>query len=243
MTSAGSTRDRSISEADCQVVADFLHALQGGESWYLALLDAIGRWVSAEEIFQGQHYRYLVANEAFDWLRLAERLCNEAEDLLPASEVEQLLFYGQPPVAVDEDEFRRRLGTAKYRAHLNFFYGITVEQSLILAAEEELHKAALCGSLSSSGRADPYERVYGLPQIDLLVRFRAEEGLSGRPAQATDLDELNAFLYWLFKYRLKWLDGARVASDTKKGLAKLQQLRRYARAPKPVVEEQPLVLV
>ena len=39
------------------------------------------------------------------------------------------------------------------------------------------------------------------------------------------LTELKEFTYWLFKRRIKIWDPARVASDTRKGLEKLQSLR------------------
>lgn len=235
----------ALTASDREALAQLRRDLESGCPWYLALLDAIALWSSAEETYQGQRYRYLVANEAFDWLRLAERLCDQAGDLLPQAEVERLLFHGLPPVDLDDDEFRRRIGPAKYRVHLNFFYGVTVEQALVLAVEEELRKEAVCGTLSAYGRerGDPYERIYGLPQSHLLARFRADEGWTGEDPGELSLDDLNAFMYWLFKYRLKRCDGARVASDTKKGLSRLQHLRRHLRPPQPAPEEPLLVTV
>lgn len=228
---------------DREALAHLRRALLDGDHWYLALLEAVALWVSAEEVYRGQRYRYLVANEAFDWLRLAERLCDDVMDLLPQDEAERLLCSGQPPLDLEQEEFRARIGGAKYRAHLNFFYGVTVEQALVLAVEEELRKEAFCGSLPGARRGveDPYERIYGMPQEHLLARFRAEQGELADPAQGMSLDEWHAFTYWLFKYRLTWCDKARVASDTKKGLAKLQQLRRHHRPPQPAPEDPILV--
>jgi hypothetical protein len=40
------------------------------------------------------------------------------------------------------------------------------------------------------------------------------------------LNELNEFTYWLFKHRLGNSDKARIASDTKKALLFLNQLRK-----------------
>lgn len=225
---------------DQRALAGMRQAIQEGTPWYLALLDAIALWSSGEESFEGETYRYLIANEAFDWLRLAERLCGHASDLIPSAEVERLLFQGQPPIELDDEEFRRRIGGAKYRAHLNFFYGVTVEQALILAVEEELRKEALCGTLttrSGQERGDPYERLYNVPLEALLVRFRTEQELPSPTLPEISLDEFQAFTYWLFKYRLAWTDKARVASDTKKGLTKLQQARRFLPSPQPAPEE------
>jgi len=69
-----------------------------GKHWYIALLEAIGLWTDGEESYNGRHYRYLIDGEAFDWLLLAERLCEAVDDLLPEKEKLALLFYGKPPI-------------------------------------------------------------------------------------------------------------------------------------------------
>jgi hypothetical protein len=58
-------------------------AVAEGKNWYLALLEAVRLWSSPEEDYDGRHYHYLVDNEAFDWLALAERLCEELDGLIP----------------------------------------------------------------------------------------------------------------------------------------------------------------
>jgi hypothetical protein len=40
---------------------------------------------------------------------------------------------------------------------------------------------------------------------------------------STTLDEMKEFTYWLFKFRLKRHEKARIASDTKKGLDYLKR--------------------
>ncbi|MEC9014746.1 MAG: hypothetical protein VYA78_09260, partial [Chloroflexota bacterium] len=49
--------------------------LAAGVPWQKALLEAVGRWTTVEEVLDGREYRYLIQGEAFDWLLLAERLC------------------------------------------------------------------------------------------------------------------------------------------------------------------------
>ena len=49
----------------------------------------------------------------------------------------------------------------------------------------------------------------------------------GYPSRrSTDLTELKEFTYWLFKRRVRSSEPARVASDTRKGLARLRLLRK-----------------
>ena len=113
-----------------EIIGSFVQAIRGGEYWYIALLRAIGLWDTAEEIYNGYRYCYLVAGEAFDWLLLAERLCGAVDELLPDDEKTALLFRGQPPLELTMKEFKRLIGSGKYRYYLNFFYGITVEDAL-----------------------------------------------------------------------------------------------------------------
>ncbi len=55
-------------------------AIIGGKHWYIALLEAIGLWTGSEETYNGRHYCYLIDGEAFDWLLLAERLCEAVDE-------------------------------------------------------------------------------------------------------------------------------------------------------------------
>jgi len=66
------------------------------------------------------------------------------------------------------------------------------------------------------------QRIYGATQSALLKQFRKERHY--RQLRSIRLSELNEFTYWLFKYRVKTRDKSLVASDTKKGLAKLHEL-------------------
>ena len=221
-------------------VAAFLEALDGGDEWYPALLGVIARWTTPLEVVDGAEYEYLTAGEAFDWLRLAQRLLEAAGDRVPEEEAERLLFEGSPPGGEDEDEFARAIGPAKHRAHLNYQYGVVVEETLLLSAELELQKA---GTLAGSGRPAPeveaYERVYGKPMTELLMLFRAENGETWD--NSISLREFKAFTYWCSKYRFKNSEPARVASDTRKALALLSQLATTRRrSPRRRTEGTPI---
>ncbi len=174
---------------DHEALAQLRGAVVSGAHWYLAVLDAIALWESAEEVYQGVRYQYVLAGEAFDWLRLAERLASEIADFVPAKELEALLFTGTPPLLVDQQEFRRRIGPAKHRAHLNFFYGVVVEEALLSTAEDDLAKEQQCAPMGARRCSeDAYLRVYGLRVEELLQRYRRQYG---RPAaENITLDEL-----------------------------------------------------
>jgi hypothetical protein len=204
---------------------DYLRALIGdGEQWYVALLRAMARWTQAEETLGERHYRYLIGGDAFDWLLLAERLIDELDGLVSPEDRDSLLFHGHPPIELDEEEFQRLIGTPKYQAHLNYLYGVIVEEALQLAIEEEVAKDshAHVWSRGDSDNEPAFQRLYGRGQQELLHEFLRERGSA--ETDTLQLTELKEFTYWLFKYRVRMHEGARVASDTRKGLAALSRV-------------------
>ncbi len=150
-----------------------------------------------------------------------------------------------------------RLLGAKHRAHLNFVYGVRVEEALQLAVADEVHKERFASRIWENGRGDDevFQRLYDSSRTDLLEEFResttkqagkrshrshreappvgqAENGrANGHTAEAgISLAELTEFTYWLFRRRVNGCEPARVASDTRKGLAMLQRLESLRRA-------------
>ncbi len=213
----------SQKEEDRKAIQQLKQAIAEGKHWYLALLEAIGRWKSTEEDYRGRHYSYLIAGEAFDWLLLAERLCEELNSLIPEEEKVALLFFDQPPIELTREEFKGLIGLAKYRAYLNYLYGVLVEDALILTAMEDVRKERRTLGLPENATVmdEAYRRIYGATQEALLQEFRKEKKY--RQRKSITLTELKEFTYWLFKYRLKSSEKARVASDTKKALLHLHR--------------------
>jgi len=211
----------TLAEED-EVIRYLEQAITGGKHWYIALLEAIGLWTTAEETHNGRYYRYLIADEAFDWLLLVERLCETVDGLLPDAEKTALLFHGKPPLKLTIEKFKELIGSSKYRQYLNYFYGITVEEALILAVQEEVRKEkwTLGYNKDYDTANEAYRRIYGAAKAVLLKHFRKEKGYP--QLKSISLTELKEFTYWLFKYRLKQCDKAKVASDTKKALNRLQ---------------------
>lgn len=250
-----------------RIIAELKRTVVSGEThWFFALMQAVREWPLPQETIGERTYRYLVGGEAFDWLLLAERLCDEIEDLIPDEEREALLFYGRLPEEVDENDVERLLG-AKHRAHLNFVYGVRVEEALQLAIGNEVHKERFASRVwEKNGLTDDeaFQRLYGATRGELFVEYHssaqstpakerskktsrtAGQGERAEPAPnvgkgraehnghdsenpgATEHDvslaDLTEFTYWLFRRRVSGSEPARVASDTRKGVAMLQRL-------------------
>ena len=218
---------------DTEAIRYLEQAITSGKHWYMALLEAIGLWTTAEETHDGRTYRYLIDGEAFDWLLLAERLCRAVDGLLPHDEKITLLFYGQPPLNLAKEKFKELIGSGKYHQYLNYFYGIMVEEALILAVQDEVRKERRLWGYNGEYDTvnEVYRRIYGASEAILVKRFRHEKGYP--QLKSISLTELKEFTYWLFKYRLKQCDKARVASDTKKALNWLNNNGLSKRLDKP----------
>jgi len=210
-------------EADAQAIEHLKRSVAEGKHWYIALLEAIRMWRSSEEDYKGRHYQYLITGEAFDWLLLAERLLDEVDNAVPEQEKIDLLFFDRPPLELSNQEFKELIGPAKYRAYLNYLYGVLVEEALLAAVVEEIRKEHLAlGITKDEGVLDKaFRRIYGENREVLLDMFRKEK--HRRKRKSLTLDELKEFTYWLFKYRVKRSERSRVASDTKKALLKMQR--------------------
>jgi hypothetical protein len=208
---------------DAEAIRNLKQAIADGKHWYIALLGSIGLWTSAEEVHNDRAYRYLIDGEAFDWLLLAERLCESVDGLLPEDEKNGLLFYGRPPLELSSREVKELIGSSKYGQYLSYFYGVTVEGALLLAVQGEIDKERrVLGYRSKHESADEaYKRIYSATKEALLKRFRQERGYS--QLKSITLTELKEFTYWLFKYRLKQCEKAKIASDTKKALGYLKR--------------------
>lgn len=220
-----------LTEQVPEAVTHLREAIGTGTPWHVALLEAMGLWTLPQEVHQERTYQYLVQGEAFDWLLLAERLCAEVDGLIPASEKEQLLFHGKLPEEVESTVFRDRLGSTKYRAFLNYWYGVVVEEALQLAVEEEVRKRHLASCYSDSEELveEAFTHLYGATRATLLAEYRRREKIP--PRRHLSLSDLKGFTYWLFQRRLHLWDPARVASDTQKGVRRLRQVRERWDSP------------
>lgn len=233
------TKARKKKPEGPEALTAFCEAVKGSNDWFAALLVAIADWDMTEEEVAGRRYQYLIGGEAFDWLLLAERLCDAADGAIPIDEKEALLFFGKPPRPLDDEEFRKAIGDSKHRAHLNFLYGVAVEEALQLTAEEEVLKRwRSFGGWNRGESLDQqvFRRLYNRSRDELLVAYRADQ----LPSQQVEMfdapidveisfGELRAFTYWLFKYRVIQSDPARVASDTRKALVQLSELEVASR--------------
>ena len=201
--------------------------------WKLTILEAIADWPLANEDVGGETFEYLIGGEAFNWRLLAQRLLGECGSVIPDETLWEWLSDSVLFAGFEEPDFKRAVGVDKYRAHLSYFYGVTVEQSLLVAVEEEVtHQRVGSGRQLSDGSMErAYALLYGDERDHLWEVFRLEAGVHAaregwRHRDEHSLGSEDSFTYWLFKLRMERSDPAKIASDTRKGLAKLERMRQ-----------------
>jgi len=203
----------------------FKKAVLGGEHWYIALLSSLKYWHIETEISARKNHVYLICGEAFDHLLVCQRLLKKAikEEVVPKNEVKKFLFNAQAPIILESTQLVYVLGEKRLKECLNFFYGVTTEEALQLAVKDEVRKETQ--TLGPHNEVwinnEAFRRIYGKNLDYLLDEYRLLKKKSGEHFTTEDLKE---FTYFLFKFRIKNSDKAKTASDTKKGLDKLQQM-------------------
>jgi len=201
--------------------------IAAGQGWYGSMLDAVRDWPLQEEDVDGERFVYLIDGEALDLMRLCERLCAELRDLVDEDDLVALIANDRPPQEYARSDLKDLIGPEKYRAYLNFIYGVLVEEMVVHAVVGDLRKRRRTSGLTryDAELDDAYVYVYGSTRSDLVSLYRRVSGLPRR--SRISLTEMKEFTYWLFKLRLKNSDKSRVASDTKRALT---VLHRYTSA-------------
>ena len=101
--------------SDVDPVKYLRERLKQGQDWPSALLEAMALWTTPFEVVNGRKYAYFIGGEAFDWLLLAERLCEEVGDMIRDEDKENLLFEGNFPESFEKERFKELLGIQKHR--------------------------------------------------------------------------------------------------------------------------------
>ena len=213
-------------ETDPEAIIHLRAAVQAGVYWPRALLEAIGLWTAPLEVHQGRTYRYLIQEKPWTGLPWPNGSASSWSASSRPEELELLLFDGELPSEVTPEQFREWIGSNKHRAYLNYWYGVVVEEALQQAVEDDVRKRhrARCYPDNEDLVEEAFTHLYGESRTTLLKEFR----LSAKIAQRARLSLTNykEFTYWLSKRRFNLWDPARVASDTRKGIRKLNQLEQ-----------------
>ena len=198
--------------------------------WAIDMMASMRTWDVSSEVVGKRKFTYLIGGEAFDYLSLLERLAVDAKINLKKTNLEELLFYGHLPSHSMKDEIKNHLGWKKYRAYLNYWYGVVIEQCLQYVVEIEVAK-----EFRAKGMIEPHDlgdivfhRLYGEESVLLFRKFCRDTKRAYK--ESLSVAELEEYTYWLSKYRFEESDQSRFASDTLKGLSYFESLNSRTRS-------------
>lgn len=237
-TAANHTETKEDVETNRRQLLD--HLIQQIEdepsNWKPIFLGTVAAWPKQNERANGETFHYFIGGEAFNWKRLAERIATQLDEenhtAVPSSDLFEWLettgVFGRMP----EQKFQRILGVDAWRAHLNYFYGVHIEQCLIAAVQSRVQKRRYSKGLPPSDDASDraYLGLYEETEETLWDQFLDENSLrlsdliaeSPEETRTIALDE--EFTYWLFKRRIEYTNAAQVAAETRRGLDMLARI-------------------
>ncbi|MCY4474324.1 MAG: hypothetical protein OXC83_02690 [Chloroflexi bacterium] len=204
--------------------------------WQPNLLNTVAAWPKENERAYDETFHYFIGGEAFNWKRLAERIATqlnaEGQSSIPSEDIFDWLGDTGVFGRLGEEQFRRILGVDGWRAHLNYFYGVHIEQCLIAAIQSRIQKRRYGNGLPPSDDSSDlaYLGLYEETEKTLWQQFLDENSLrladlvaeSPENTRTIGLDE--EFTYWLFKRRIENTNAAQVADETRRALEMLSRI-------------------
>ena len=195
----------------------FHELLASGISMHEALLTVIGRWSAKEEIVNDIQFRYWVSGEAFNWELLARRLLLSTNEINSDSALDQLLTEPFVLPGGDQSMITHFFSPQKYKAHLNFLYGVMLEEVIINVNELSAAKEILSQLSHETPLDTTYLNLYAHNYEDFIKLYQYENKLNFE--EFSCLYDYQEFLYWSWKYRIRKSTPEKIAYDTQTGIS------------------------
>ena len=192
-------------------------------------IDFISEIISLLKFELKQNYKiHLIQEEAINWKI-------SAMSLILRSKQDDFMIYLpsllNPTIYSDKDKntIKRNMGSTLFSAHLNYFYGIIVEQSIREIKKNDFQKEFNYPAYNSKNEINDrvFVNLYGKNIYALWEEFCKNERLSSRRYYTPSkiyCSEYEKFCYWLSKKRLKLTTPELNASLISRGLKYLDNL-------------------
>jgi len=194
------------------------------ESLIHTFLKIIGHWPLKSEIIDGIEYQYWINDEAFNWYLLASRIIFSVKDEQNIKKLDHFLSIEHFLPGSDQRIIINLFPPDKYRAHLNFIYGVILEEVIICFNEMEKNKDVLNQFNVTDSINLVYLNLYGMNYTEFIRLFEFET--KNKLDQFDTLDSYYNFLYWSWKYRLKKSTPEKIAYDSQSGINFLMNLNK-----------------
>ena len=157
--------------------------------------------------------KYLIDDEALDWLTLTERLVSSIKSYITKEEYNYVSTSGLLPDQEIYNYIKKTIPKKKLSQMRNFYYGIIIENLIYHYIILEYQKNTI---VVEDNDQRFYEEIYNKPIEVLYEIFYKERKTINK--NKLNFHELKLFSYWLFKYRLKHSDKTKMAHETNTAL-------------------------
>jgi len=187
-------------------------------------LKIIGHWPLKSEIIGDMDYQYWINDEAFNWYLLASRIIFSVKDEQNIKKLDHFLSTVHFLPGSDQRIMINLFPPDKYRAHLNFIYGVILEEVIICFNEMEKNKDVLNQFNVTDSINLVYLNLYGMDYTEFIRLYEFET--KTKLDQFDTLHSYYNFLYWSWKYRLMKSTPEKIAYDSQSGINFLMNLNK-----------------
>ena len=169
-------------------------------------------------------YQYWINDEAFNWYLLASRIIFSVKDEQNIKKLDHFLSIEHFLPGSDQRIIINLFPPDKYRAHLNFIYGVILEEVIICFNEMEKNKDVLNQFNVTDSINLVYLNLYGMDYTEFIRLYEFET--KTKLDQFDTLHSYYNFLYWSWKYRLMKSTPEKIAYDSQSGINFLMNLNK-----------------
>tara|TARA_Y100001970_G_scaffold225688_1_gene278739 strand:- start:18142 stop:18807 length:666 start_codon:yes stop_codon:yes gene_type:complete len=179
-------------------------------------LKIIGKWPVKTEIINNIEYKYWIDDEAFNWHLLATRIIFSLNEETNKKPLNAFLHSTYLLPGSDQRKIINLFPPDKYRAHLNFIYGVVLEEVIICFNEMEKNKDIINQFHASDAINAVYLDLYGYNFSEFKRIYEFEKKI--KLDKFDSLYSYYDFLYWSWKYRIKKSTPEKIAYDSQSGI-------------------------
>tara|TARA_Y100000590_G_scaffold117723_1_gene134641 strand:+ start:45709 stop:46464 length:756 start_codon:yes stop_codon:yes gene_type:complete len=194
------------------------------KDWQVNILNEISGWDFSNK--KQEHLEYLIFGEALDWKLLAEIISYNKNGFID-DKLYKWLNFSDPLGGFNHLQIKEFTNQKVYDSIISFYYGVIVERSLIIDTQEKYYKKNIGAGIPPNEDFcdNVFTDLYNLTYSNLREDYNKNFSFNRNNKSAFFLYDENKFTYWLFKIRILNSQPEKLASDTKRGLDRLLNIK------------------
>ncbi len=194
------------------------------KDWQISILNEISNWDMNNK--KQKDLEYLIFGEALDWKLLAEIISYNKNGFID-DKLDRWLNFSDPLGGFSHLQIKEFTNQKVYDSIISFYYGVIVERSLIIDTQEKYYKKNIGAGIPPNENfcENVFTDLYNLTYSNLREDYNKNFSINQDNKLSNFLYDENKFTYWLFKIRILNSQPEKLASDTKRGLDRLMNVK------------------